>query len=167
MPWSSWAREPQLWSLCSRAHVPQLLRSVCPVCPRASAPQQEEPLQWEACARQLESISHLLQLEKSPHSNKDPAQPEIKINHIYIYKIPGSLWCAWHSPMLGTQQWTKQGSPLTEVEWANRKQASGDSIWGCCLQDAGPTNTISDHKWGEGGNWDKEPTSAHRPRHLP
>ena len=37
------------------AHMPQLLK---PACPRACAPQQEKPLQWEARARQLESRSH-------------------------------------------------------------------------------------------------------------
>ena len=46
----------------------------------------------------------MLQLEKSPHSNKDPAQPEIKINHIYIYikyldpcDVPDTLLCWGHS----------------------------------------------------------------------
>ena len=150
MPWSSWAREPQLWRLCSRAHWAHRLSSC-----GTSAP-QAKPLQWEAWERQLESISHLLHLEKSPHSNEDPAQPEKKINHIYIYKkyldpcdVPDTLLCWGHS----SEQ--NKVPPLTVVEWANRKQASGDSIWGCCLQDAGPTNTISDRKWGEGGNWDK------------
>jgi len=33
------------------AHVPQLLK---PGCPKASIPQREKPLQWEACAVQLE-----------------------------------------------------------------------------------------------------------------
>ena len=42
----------------------------------AHAP-QEKPLQWEACALQLESSLHLPQLEKSPHSNEYPAQPKI------------------------------------------------------------------------------------------
>ena len=49
MPRSSWAREPQLLSLRSRAHEPQLL-SPCATTtearePRARAPQQEKPLQ--------------------------------------------------------------------------------------------------------------------------
>ena len=38
-------------------HVLQLLR---PMSPRACAPQQEKPLQWEACAAQLESSPHSL-----------------------------------------------------------------------------------------------------------
>ena len=37
--------------------------------PTARAPQQEKPLQGEACAPQLE--------KHHTHSNKDPAQPEI------------------------------------------------------------------------------------------
>ena len=45
------------------AHMLQLLK---PVCPKAHALQQEKPPQWEACVPQL---------EKSPSSNEDPAQP--------------------------------------------------------------------------------------------
>ena len=53
---------------------PQLLKSTCP---RACAPQQEKPLRWEAHAVWLESSLCSLQLEKSPHSTKDPEQPKI------------------------------------------------------------------------------------------
>ena len=49
-----------------------------PPSPRARALQQEKPLRWEACAPQLESRPCLLHLEKSSHSNKDPAQSKIK-----------------------------------------------------------------------------------------
>ena len=52
MPQSNWARVPQLLSLCSRAHEPQLLSPRAATTeahvPRAHAPQQEKPLQWEA-----------------------------------------------------------------------------------------------------------------------
>ena len=54
------------------AHVPQLLK---PVCPRACDLKQEKPPQREIYALQLGSGPHSLQLEKSPCSNKDPAQP--------------------------------------------------------------------------------------------
>ena len=54
-------RAPQLLSWRCRAHMPQLLS---PYVPRALAPQQEKPLQGEACALQLESSPCLLQLEK-------------------------------------------------------------------------------------------------------
>ena len=56
------------------AHVLQLLK---PMCPRACAPQQGKPQQWEACTQQLESNSRSLQKEKSPHSNEDLAQPKM------------------------------------------------------------------------------------------
>ena len=42
----------------------------------ARAP-QEKPPQWEACAPQLESSPCYLQLEKSPSTSEDPAQPKI------------------------------------------------------------------------------------------
>ena len=56
IPWSNKARAPQLLSLRSRAREPQLL-SPCATttearAPRASAPQQEKPPQWEARAPQ-------------------------------------------------------------------------------------------------------------------
>ena len=56
MPRSNWARAPQLLSLHSRARKPQLL-SACATTteahvPRARAPQQEKPPQWEAHAPQ-------------------------------------------------------------------------------------------------------------------
>ena len=60
------------------AHVPQLLK------PRAQALQQEKPPQWEARAAQ-ESSPCSLQLEKSPCSNHDPAQP--KINKYFKTKL--------------------------------------------------------------------------------
>ena len=36
-----------------------------PECPRACAPEQEKPLQWEAQALQLQSNPHSRQLEKA------------------------------------------------------------------------------------------------------
>ena len=52
MPRNNWARVPQLLSLCSRAHKPQLLSpraTTTEACtPRARAPQQEKPPQQEA-----------------------------------------------------------------------------------------------------------------------
>ena len=38
--------------------------------------QKKNPPQWEAHLLQVESRSHLLQLEESPHGNEDP-QPKI------------------------------------------------------------------------------------------
>ena len=49
MPWSNYARAPQLLSLCSRARKPQLLSpratSIEARAPRARAPQQDKPPQ--------------------------------------------------------------------------------------------------------------------------
>ena len=54
--------------------MPQLRK---PEHPKACAPQQEKPPQWEACSPQQES-SPSLQLEKSMHRGKDPAQSKTK-----------------------------------------------------------------------------------------
>ena len=53
-------------------HVLQLLTSKYP---RDHALQQEKPLQWEASTPQLGSSLHLQQLENSPSSHRNPAQP--------------------------------------------------------------------------------------------
>ena len=52
IPRSNQAHAPQLVSLCSRAQGPRLLKLAHP---RACAPKQERPLQWEPRALQLES----------------------------------------------------------------------------------------------------------------
>ena len=56
MPRSNWACAPQLLHQHSRAREPQLLSpraTTTEACvPRTRAPQQEKPLQWEACAPQ-------------------------------------------------------------------------------------------------------------------
>ena len=57
----------------TKAHAPQLLS----LCSRAHALQQEKPLHWEAQAPQLKSSPHLPQLEKSPCSKEDPAEPKM------------------------------------------------------------------------------------------
>ena len=60
MPRSNEAHEPQLLSLAQEP-------GSC----------NEKPPQWEASTLQLESRPHLPNLEKSPCSNKDTAQPKI------------------------------------------------------------------------------------------
>ena len=55
-------------------HVPQLPK---PELPRACALQQDKPLQWQALTPQPERSACSPQLEKGPHSNEDPAQPEV------------------------------------------------------------------------------------------
>ena len=56
------------------AHMPQLLKSMCP---RASALQQKKLPDWEAHAPPLDSSPCSLQPKKSPCSNKDPVQTVI------------------------------------------------------------------------------------------
>ena len=60
------AHVPQLLTLGSKAHVSQTLK---PACPASCALQQEQLLQWETRA---------LQLEISPRRNKDLAKPKIR-----------------------------------------------------------------------------------------
>ena len=60
---SCWAREPR------PPRPPRPPRLPRPRCPRALAPQQERPLQRDACAPQL---------GKSPRSSEDPVQPKMK-----------------------------------------------------------------------------------------
>ena len=64
--------EPQDCNYCG--YVMQLLK---PMHPRAQAPQQEKPPQWEALPPQLESSPHSPQLEESLHSKEDPAWSKI------------------------------------------------------------------------------------------
>ena len=119
------ATEPsalQLLSLCSRVWEPQLLK---PAHLRVSALQQEKPLQWEARALQLEYSPRLPQLEKSPHSNSEPAQPKINKIYIYIYKntailldpaqIPSPEW-SLHLPI---QMWSESVACLLWPLWKN------------------------------------------------
>ena len=82
---SNQAHEPQLLSLSSRAWEQQLLKTTHP---RADVLQQENPLQWGACALQLENSRHSTQLEKTVWHNEDPAQPKInkQINIITYMK---------------------------------------------------------------------------------
>ena len=75
MPWRNQAHTLQLLGLYSRAHVLQLLK---PVCPTAYAPQQEKPPQRKGLTLQLEGSPDSSQLEKSPHSSKDPKHPKLK-----------------------------------------------------------------------------------------
>ena len=61
-----------------------------PTCPRACAPQQEKPRQWEAHTPQREGSSSSLQLEKGPCSNKDPAQSTKLINKQICSSVPSA-----------------------------------------------------------------------------
>ena len=63
------ATEPVLWCLGAA--------TTEPACPQAHAPQQEKPLQKRSLCTTMKSSPWLLQLEKSPHGDKDPVQPKI------------------------------------------------------------------------------------------
>ena len=74
IPWSNEACALQLLSLCSRDQEPWLLK---PTCPEAQAPQQEKPLQWEACTLQWRSnrakwINNFKQKKKSHRGKRLP-----------------------------------------------------------------------------------------------
>jgi len=73
------AIEHVLWSPGATMTEPVCHDPLQPAPPGAPALQQEEPLQSEACTR----------LEKSPRSNKDPAQS--KINKILQQKKLGGI----------------------------------------------------------------------------
>ena len=81
MPWSNYARAPQLLSLRSRACEPQLLSPRATAtearAPRACAPQQEKPPQGEACAPQRRVALARRNYRKLARSNEDPTQPKI------------------------------------------------------------------------------------------
>ena len=81
MPRSNQSRAPQLLSLHSRAREPQLLSpraTTTEACvPRACAPQQEKPLQWEAHAPQRRVAPARRNQRKPARSNEDPTQPKI------------------------------------------------------------------------------------------
>ena len=72
---SYWACALEAGSCNPWVHVPQPLK---PKCPRACGLQEGKSPQWEAHAPQLESSRGLPHLEKSPCSNKDPAQAKMK-----------------------------------------------------------------------------------------
>ena len=110
------ATEPpalQLLGLCSRAQEPQLLK---PAHLRVSALQQEKPLQWEARALQLEYSRHSLQLEKSPYSNSEPAQPKIN-KTIYIYIYIYKEYCYPFRSSSDPISWVKTSSSNPDVKW--------------------------------------------------
>ena len=81
MPQSNQVRAPQLLSLRSRAHEPQLLSpraTTTEGCvPRARAPQQEKPLQWKA--REPQQRVAPAQLEKARTQQQRPNAAKNKL----------------------------------------------------------------------------------------
>ena len=66
--------EPGSWHYWAR-----VLRLLKPACPRAPAPPQEKPPQWEAHALQVESSLRLPQ-RRATHSSEGPAPPKVNAN---------------------------------------------------------------------------------------
>ena len=89
--------EPVLWSPGATTAEPCTLQVLRPECPRAYAPHQEKPTQWEAYASQLENGPCSPQLEKSQCSNEDPPQPNAEswtVKKAERWRIDSfELWC--------------------------------------------------------------------------
>ena len=97
MPQSNQAYVPQLLNLCSRTQKLNLLK---PSHSRAHVLQQKKPPQWETWAPQLKGSPWWQQLERSPHSNEDPAKP--KINTYNCKKSPRSNCHRYTSKVIAT-----------------------------------------------------------------
>ena len=99
---------PKLLSLCSRAHVLQLLK---PGSPSACAPQQEKPPQWEAHALQLASSPHL-QLEKARKWRWRSSTA--KNTYIHNFKKIPSVCFLLNKPLLGFETELEQNGEVTQ-----------------------------------------------------
>ena len=75
MPWSSKACAPQLFSLCSRAQEPQLLK---PESPRVCAPKQESSLHSQQLEKSLRSAAKKTQ--HSHQNNRNNKNPSSSLN---------------------------------------------------------------------------------------
>ena len=69
MPWSNWAREPQLLSLC--------IWSLCPAMGGAAIVKGPRTAMKSGPRPAMKSGLHLPQLEKALAQNEDPTQPKI------------------------------------------------------------------------------------------
>ena len=82
-----WAHEPQL--LSPRATTTEARG------PRARAPQQEKPLQWEARTPQRRVARAHCNWRKPTCSNEDPMQPEIKKTKKHMSTFAYCYWWIW------------------------------------------------------------------------
>ena len=91
MHYNYWACAPEPGSHNYWAHMPELLK---PMCPRAHVLQQEEPLQWESHVPQRESSLHSLQQDKSQktqHNQKWIIKIKKKKKPSYLLDTVGDL----------------------------------------------------------------------------
>ena len=132
--------EPVLWSPGATTAEPCTLQVLRPECPRAYAPHQEKPTQWEAYASQLENGPCSPQLEKSQCSNEDPPQPNAEswtVKKAERWRIDAfELWC-WRRllrvpwiPRRSIQTILKEISPEYSLEGLMLKlRYSGHLMW--------------------------------------
>ena len=119
------------WSLQALEPVLHNKRSPCSATREARALQQEKPLTWEARALQLESRPCLLQLEKSPCSHKDPAQPKIRYYisiylYLYLY-IYLSIYISYLWDWLSCYSGIQKSIPITSALEAGTKGGRSES----------------------------------------
>ena len=96
---------------------------------KSERPQQEKPPQWEAWERQLETGPSLQQLEKSPCSHKDSAQPKIS-KYKFFLKSRQQSDLTSRLPCLTEGKW-ERGEKL-HLEGVNGACASQKLIWEVC-----------------------------------
>ena len=82
--------------------------------PRACAPQQEKPLQWETCTSQQESGSHSPQLKKAHAQQWRPSTTKNK--YIYIYFKNSCVWQGLNFQSIQTAQTTQYQKQTTQFK---------------------------------------------------
>ena len=109
--------------LCSRVWEPQLLKLALP---EAYAPQQENPLWWEAPTPELESSPYSPQLEKSLHSHKDPAQPRI---NTFLKNFNNKKRAIWEPSSSNTRRGWQATLPHPACPWPWSCRAPSTCPW--------------------------------------
>ena len=73
------------------------------MCPRARAPQQEKPLQQEACTLQLEHSPCLPQREEGPHTGAKTQHSEKFKNEVYSFVALSTVMFLCNHPNIHSQ----------------------------------------------------------------
>ena len=101
--------------------------------PRAHALQQKKPPQWEACTPQLESIPHLLQLEKALIQQQRPRTTKNKSmnkNNFFIKELAKEKAMAPHSSTLAWRiPWTEEPGGLQSMGSLRVGRDWATSLW--------------------------------------